>query len=91
MFNEICIDYSDFKKSILDQYNLSSYRSISQLGLLSLSKTSELVVFTQLINYSMSNAIIDKYISAYLPRRSTETDLTLIINDILIYLDNKAP
>ena len=38
-----------------------------------------------------SNAIVDKYISPYLPHRSTETTLTLIINDILIYLDNKAP
>ena len=39
----------------------------------------------------MSNAIVDKYQSAYLPRRSTENFLTLIINDILIYLDNKSP
>ena len=38
----------------------------------------------------MSNAIVNKYQSAYLPRRSTETALTLIINDILIYLDNKS-
>ena len=38
----------------------------------------------------MSNAIVDKYQSAYLPRRSTETALTLIIKDILIYLDNKS-
>ena len=46
---------------------------------------------TQLINYITSNAIVDKYQSAYIPHRSTETALTLIINDILIYLDNKAP
>ena len=39
----------------------------------------------------MSNAIFDKYQNAYLPHRSTETALTLIINDIIIYLDNKAP
>ena len=44
----------------------------------------------QLINY-ISNAIVDKYQSEYLPHRSTETALTLIINDIIIYLDNKAP
>ena len=31
----------------------------------------------------MSNAIVDKYQSAYLPHRSTETALTLIINDII--------
>ena len=46
---------------------------------------------TQLINYIMSNAIVDIYQSAYLPRRSTETALILIIDDILISLDNKAP
>ena len=45
---------------------------------------------TQLINYITSNDIVDKYQSAYLPHRSTETALTLIINDILISLDNKA-
>ena len=39
----------------------------------------------------MSNAIVDIYQSAYLPHLSTETALTLIINDILIYFDNKAP
>ena len=44
-----------------------------------------------MINYSMSNTIVDIYQSTYLPRRSTETALTLIINDILIYLDNKDP
>ena len=46
---------------------------------------------TQLIYYTTSNDIVDKYQSAYLPHRSTETALTLIINDILISLDNKAP
>ena len=50
---------------------------------------------TQNINYSKSNAIVDKYQSAYLPHRSTETVLrnrkfTFIIYDILIYLDNNA-
>ena len=39
----------------------------------------------------MSNAIVDKYQSTYIPHRSTESALTLIINDILIYLDNKVP
>ena len=76
------------KKTTLDQSNLSSYSPISQLS--SISKTLERVVSTQLINYITSNAIVDKYQSAYLPHRSTETALILIINDILIYLDNKA-
>ena len=80
-----------FKKTTLDQSNLSSYRPISQLS--SISKTLERVVSTQLINYITSNYIVDKYQSAllYLPHRSTETALILIINDILTSLDNKAP
>ena len=44
---------------------------------------------TQLINYSRSNAIVDKYQN--LPHRSTGTALTLIINNINISLNNKAP
>ena len=39
----------------------------------------------------MSNAIVEKYQNAYIPHRSNEIALTLTINDILIYLDNKAP
>ena len=39
----------------------------------------------------MSNYIVDIYQSAYLPHRSTEIALTLIINNILIYLDNEVP
>ena len=87
--NEIIINYYYLKKTILDQSNLSSYRPIFQLS--SISKTPEQVVSAQLINYSMYNTIVDKYQSAYLPHYSIETALTLIINDILIYLDNIAP
>ena len=39
----------------------------------------------------MSNSIVDKYQNAYPPHRSIETSPTFIINDGLIYLDNKAP
>ena len=38
----------------------------------------------------MPIAIVDKYQSAYLPHRSTEIAITFIINDIFIYLGNKA-
>ena len=39
----------------------------------------------------MSNSIVDKYQSAYHPHHSTETAITFMMNNILIYLDNKAP
>ena len=39
----------------------------------------------------MPIVIVYKYQSAYLPHRSTEIALTFIINDIFIYLGNKAP
>ena len=64
------------------------FTSISLLS--SISKTLERVVPAQLINYITSNSIVDKYKSAYLHHRCTETALTLIINDRIISLDNKA-
>ena len=67
------------------------YQVIVQYPSYNISKTSERVVSTQLINYITSNAIVDTYQNAYIPHRSTQTALTLIINDILISLDNKAP
>ena len=39
----------------------------------------------------MYKIIVDKYQSAYLPHRSTETARTWIINNIIISLDNKTP
>ena len=88
------MQYSDLKKSNLKNlflkfYFLSCYRPVSQLS--SISKTLERVVSIQLINYITYNAIVDIYQSAYLPHRSTDTALTLIINDILISRDNKSP
>ena len=77
------------KKTTLSHSNLSSYRPISQLS--SISKTLERIVSAQLIHYITTNSIIDKFQSAYLPHRSTESALNLIINDLLISLDNKAP
>ena len=46
---------------------------------------------THLIDYITPSSIVDKYQSAYLLHNSTEIALTFIINDILIYLGNKAP
>ena len=77
------------KKTTLSHSNLSSYRHISQLS--SISKTLERIVSAQLIHYITTDSIIDKLQSAYLPHRSTESALNLIIDDLLISLDNKAP
>ena len=77
------------KQTTLSHSNLSSYRPISQLS--SIFKTLERFVSAQLIHYITTNSIIDKFQSAYLPHRSTESALNLIINDLLISLDNKAP
>ena len=76
------------KKTTLSHSNLSSNRPISQLS--SISKTLERIVSAQRIHYITSNSIIDNFQSYYLPHRSTESALNLIINDILISLDNKA-
>ena len=50
----------------------------------------ERTVSTKFINYITSNDIIENYQRAYITHRSTETAITLIINDILISIDNKA-
>ena len=78
-----------YKKNTLNHSNLSSYRPISQLS--SISKTLERIVSAQLIHYITTNSIIDKFKSAYLPHLSTESALHIIINDLLLSLDNKAP
>ena len=66
-----------------------TYRTFSQLS--SISKTLETIVSTQLIHYITTNSIIDKFQNAYLLHRSTESALNLIINDLLLSLENKAP
>ena len=77
------------KKPTLDHSNLANYRPISQLS--SMSKTLERVVSSYLIQYITSNNIVDCFQSAYLPHRSTETALHLIISEIILYLDAKSP
>ena len=77
------------KKPTLDHSNLANYRPIFQLS--SMSKTLERVVSSQLIQYISSNNIVDCFQSAYLPHRSTETALNLIISEILLFLDVKSP
>ena len=77
------------KKSSLDTSILSNYRPISQLS--TISKVLERVVSSQLTSYLVSNSIADKFQSAYLPLRGTETALTKIIDDIAISIDSNSP
>ena len=76
------------KKHNLDSSILSNYRPISQLS--SISKTMERIVARQLIDYIISNSIVDCFQSAYLPNHSTETALNIVFNDIILSMDNKA-
>ena len=76
------------KKHNLDNSILSNYRTVSQLS--SISKTMERIVACQLIDYIISNSIVDCFQSAYLPNRSTETALHIVFNDIILFMDNKA-
>ena len=51
----------------------------------------KLIVARQLIDYIISNYIVDCFQSAYLPNHnSTETALNIVINDIILSMDNKA-
>ena len=76
-------------KPTLDHSNLANYIPISQIS--SISKTLERVVSSQLIQYIISNNIVDYFQSPYLNNHSTEKDLHLIISDILLSLDSKSP
>ena len=50
----------------------------------------ERIVPRQVINYIISNSIVDCFQSAYLPNSSTETALNIVFNDIILSMDNKA-
>ena len=50
----------------------------------------EFIVARQLIDYIISNSIVDCFQSAYLPNRSTETALNILFNNIILSMDNKA-
>ena len=74
------------KKSNLDCSNLSNYRPISKLPML--SKIIEKVVSKQIREYLMINDLYDGFQNAYRPGHSTETTLIKLTNDIIGYLDD---
>ena len=80
---------SILKKHNLDSSKLSKYRPDSQLS--SISKTMERIVAHQIIDYIISNSIVDCFQSSYLPNNSTETALNIVFNvNIILYMDNKS-
>ena len=76
------------KKHDLDSSVLSKYRPVSQLS--SISKTMERIVARQLIDYIISNSIVDCFQNVNLLNRSTETAINIVFNDIILSMDNKA-
>ena len=60
---------------------------VSQLS--SIPKTLERIVARHLIDYIISNYIVDCFQSAYLHNRSTENALNIVFNDIILSMDNK--
>ena len=74
------------KKHNLDSSILSNYRPISKIA--SISKAMERIVTRQIIDYIISNYILDCFQSAYLPNRSTETILNIVFNDIILSMNN---
>ena len=71
------------KNSSRDKSDLSNYRPISNLSFI--SKTLERVIAAQLNNYLINNNILNKFQSTYTNNKNTETALTHIINNILLY------
>ena len=50
----------------------------------------ERIISRQIIDYIISNYIVDCLQSTYIPNRSTETDINIVFNDIILSMDNKA-
>ena len=50
----------------------------------------ERIVARQLIDYIISNSIVDFFQSSYLPNHSTETALNIMFNDIILSMEHKA-
>jgi len=69
------------KKPTLNKEELSSYRPISNLSLI--SKLIERVVKSRLTDHLISNSLLNSHQSAYCKHHSTETDL-LYIHDHLV-------
>ena len=69
------------KKPTLDKEELSSYRPISNLSLI--SKITERVVKSRLMHHLTSNSLLNSHQSAYCKHHSTETAL-LYIHDHLV-------
>ena len=74
------------KKSSLDIDNLTNYRPVSNLPFL--SKVLEKVVSSRLLDYKVSNNLIESHQSAYRAGHSTETALISVQNDILREIDS---
>ncbi len=73
------------KNSAADPLDVSSYRPISNLSVL--SKLMERVVSDQLQRHSSKNCLLPKCQSAYRPHHSSETAVLKIISDTLSFFD----
>ena len=74
------------KKPRLDFEIYANFRPISNL--IFISKLTENVVASQLVDYVMRNDLDETFQSAYKQLHSTETALVRVNNDILVALDN---
>ena len=76
-----CSVHPHLKKSNLDKDDLSNYRPISHLSFL--SKLTERVVKSRLVDYLSTNNLLNSFQSAYIKHHSTETTL-LSVHDYII-------
>ena len=74
-------------KKILDKDILNDYRPMSNLPFI--SKLIERLVCGQIVSHLDKNNLSENYQSAYGQHQSTETGLTVVLNNLLTSLDQK--
>ena len=68
------------KKALLDAYDLSNYRPVSNLSFI--SKILERAAYMQMSSYLQDNGLLPEKQSAYRKFHSTETALLDIMSDV---------
>jgi len=83
---QVRLHYATTKKPDLDPSDVTSYRPISNLSVI--SKPLERLVCKQIMDYLKNNGLLPQLQLAYLPGHSTETAVLKVLSDVLLAVDD---